>query len=320
MARSIKEHMPDAKMILCVVEKKLDPSLWEFSHFDHLVLAKDLGINDFETFIFKYNRFEAANSLKAKLLKYCLKKFRGKPILYLDTDIRLYGPLTEIQGLLKKYDILFTPHIVRPIGKASHIPKFELPILRTGIFNAGFMALKRSKESRRFLDWWDMRLDQYCYKALAEGLFFDQKWLNLALYYFNVGAITHPGYNVAYWNTTNRKVSLKKDSWLVDGEPLKFFHFSGAETGRLKSMVKKYAVDRSSVKCLLNLRDSYISELREMGQKEQKKADWSYDYFSSGELIQDESRIAYRVGYENFNQNFKNPFNQSNATFIEKNA
>ncbi|RXT13981.1 hypothetical protein [Ammoniphilus sp. CFH 90114] len=317
MAKSIKEHMPHAIVVLCVVEKKLDPSLWDFTPFDNLVLAKDLGLNHFNQFIFKYNRFEAANSLKAALLKYVMDQYKQEQtFVYLDTDIRLYAPLTEIPALFSNHDILFTPHTTIQASDAS-VPKFELPILRTGIFNAGFLALKNSKESRRFLDWWHKRLEHYCYKDIAEGLFFDQKWLNLALYFFNAGAITHPGYNVAYWNTANRKVSLKEESWRVNGEQLKFFHFSGAETGRLKSMVKKFSHDSMSQANLLKLKDRYMTELREMGQQNHKKTAWSYDFFASGEPIFDESRIAYRKNFASYQKKKKNPFKKSNRYFLK---
>ena len=55
---------------------------------------------------------------------------------------------------------------------------------------------------------------------VEEGLFVDQKWIDLVPgFYPDVGIIHHPGYNVAYWNLHCRRVEIG-DQIRVNGEPL----------------------------------------------------------------------------------------------------
>ncbi|UTW69111.1 hypothetical protein KHA80_18550 [Anaerobacillus sp. HL2] len=47
MAKSVKEHYAKCKTVICIVEEEIPGKALEYSHFDHLVLAKDLGIDLF---------------------------------------------------------------------------------------------------------------------------------------------------------------------------------------------------------------------------------------------------------------------------------
>ena len=53
LAQSVKQHIPDAKMILCLVEKEIDPRI-PADCFDDIVLAKDAWEGNFDRFIFKH--------------------------------------------------------------------------------------------------------------------------------------------------------------------------------------------------------------------------------------------------------------------------
>ncbi len=59
-------------MSLCLLEKRYI-QIQEGYYFDKVILAKDLEIPHFKTFIFKNNAGEASGALKSKVLNYSYK-------------------------------------------------------------------------------------------------------------------------------------------------------------------------------------------------------------------------------------------------------
>lgn len=318
LARSIKRTNPNIDVIICLVEKEMNPEAKLCKYFDHIVLAKDLGFENFEKFIFKYKLVEASTAVKGQLFKYLMNKYKNvDQFVYFDPDILVLESLEELQSAFDKHSIILTPHLLEPEEYDDAIWENEICTLRYGIFNLGFLALKRSEETDRFLNWWSKRLEFYCYDNLAAGLFTDQKWINLAPAFFeDICILRHPGYNVAPWNLTRRNVTLTNiNQYKVNGNPLVFFHFSGFDSGANAYMLNKYAPGPNNA--VLNLRQQYIKELDEMGQIHLGKTSWSYNYFMSGEGITDIARFSYRNNL-NFQESVSNPFEKSNEFFLSQ--
>jgi hypothetical protein len=113
-------------------------------------------------------------------------------------------------------------------------------MLQAGVFNLGFIATRRSEESRSFIDWWGEKLRTGARVDLAKGLFTDQKWCDLAPCFMpNLKVLHDPGYNAAYWNLAQRELTLDDDGkCLVNGRPLVFFHFSGINPTKIEQVSK----------------------------------------------------------------------------------
>src|SRR6185369_3335902 len=96
--------------------------------------------------------------------------------------------------------------------------------LQHGIFNLGFIGVNNSGEGKRVARWWASRLHDFCMDDIPRGLFTDQRWIDLVPAFFDGCAVMRdPGYNVAPWNLTHRKVEGSLASGLtVNGEPLVF--------------------------------------------------------------------------------------------------
>ncbi len=175
----------------------------------------------------RYSLLELSCALKPWFALYFMNKFSAKQIIYLDTDILVTYSLEFIEEQLSQYSVLLTPHIMSPLpndGKRPH----ETAILKTGIYNAGFFAVNNDDTGKKFLNWWKEILVDYCYEDSALGLASDQSWLNLVpLFFKNTGILKHPGCNAAYWNLHERNLTKTGDRFLVNGQPLLFFHFSG---------------------------------------------------------------------------------------------
>ena len=157
-----------------------------------------------------------------------MRKFGCQRLIYLDPDIVVYQPLDELFDLLQSHSVILTPHLTDFLPDDGRQPD-NVQILRAGTNNLGFLALRRSERVLQLVDWWCQQLYDRCRVALADGMFVDQKWMDLALSCVELSTLLrHPGYNAAYWNLPHRQIS--RDSagqYLVNGEPLKFFHFSG---------------------------------------------------------------------------------------------
>jgi hypothetical protein len=125
----------------------------------------------------------------------------------------------------------------------------EPTVLNVGLYNLGFIAVRRSEETDKFLQWWMIKLKKQCVIDLKNGLFVDQLWINFVpVYYEKVLVLKHPGYNMAYWNLHERTVTRGNKGYTVnDRFPLVFFHFSGFNFNKPDSISKyqlKYSFEQ----------------------------------------------------------------------------
>jgi len=313
LAKTVKKHNPKIKVVICLLEDKVPRVASDFLPFDEIVLAKDLGFENFNKYIFKHSIVEASTSVKGQLFVYMLDKYKDEDkFVYLDPDIAVYGELNELDNALDSNDIVLTPHLTHPEDSIDAVMDNELCALQHGVFNLGFLAIKRSSEGIRFAEWWRDRLGMFCYDDIPRGIFTDQKWVDLAPCFFNVYILKHPGYNAAPWNVSKRKISKRKDMFYANDEPLKFFHFSGFDSGANEGMINKYVPDRSDA--IYTLRSEYVKDLDNAGQEEIGNMPWFYNTFSSGEKIERSSRIRYREDCV-LQSKIQNPFNCGNKDF-----
>lgn len=98
---------------------------------------------------------------------------------------------------------------------------------------------------------------------------------------------------MAPWNLSTRKLEFKNNKLLVNEEfELIFFHFSGLDSGANEIVFNRYVPNKKDV--IHILRDEYIGQMDFYGQEELGKSPWSYDYYLSGEKINQNTRILYR--------------------------
>lgn len=309
LATSLKHHNPDVFFVLCLIERTIHLAACD-PIFDAVITARELGIKNFESFMFKYFLVEASTAVKGYLFKELLRRYpREDEFVCLDPDILVTGPFVELSEIIKAHNIILTPHLCKPEESEDleAIMDNEICSLQHGVFNLGFLAIKRSEESRRFVDWWTSRLHKFCYADIPRGLWTDQRWIDLAPCFFNVFIFKHPGYNVAPWNLSQRHITQNdKGELFVNGYPLRFFHFTGFDSGANEAMIRKYCPNKNSP--VYGLRDQYIELCNRYGQTELERIPWSYNFYSNGKKIKRDHRIAYRTNMK-LREKFKGPFN-----------
>jgi hypothetical protein len=113
--------------------------------------------------------------------------------------------------------------------------------LKHGIYNLGFIAVAPDETGRRFADWWDHRLWDYCLDAPHRGLFTDQRWVDhVPVFFPSVHILRDEGCNVASWNLGERDVFERAGGVWVGEYPLVFWHFSSVDHQAHLDMTERY--------------------------------------------------------------------------------
>lgn len=313
MAKSVKKHIENGKVIACIVEKKI-PNLKKglSAYFDEVIFAEDIGFENFPRFIFQYNQSQGSNACKAQLLIYLIKKYNNHNVfIFADSDTKVFSPFNGLNEYLKTSEIILSPHFIR---FTKNDPLYHLGIVhKSGIFNTGFFVIKRGNESNRFLNWWADILLKYCYKETQKGLWNEQKWLDLIPALFDFDVLKDPGYNVGPWNFQERVLSINdKGEYLVNQKPLCLFHFSGIYCSYFSDRMN--LMDNDIKKIIGELRNEYLRELDQVAHDLLKTGAWSYDHYINGYPIDKKSRLIFRNNPKLF-RHLDNPFTMDDSYF-----
>lgn len=259
---SIKNNNPEYKFVACLADEVNGRiNVNDFPEIQFISLS-DLKLEEQNELSNKYSIFELSCALKSYFSLYILKVFNPEIIIYFDTDIYVFDRLTGIEKYLIENSVIITPHILQPIPNDGKVP-YERDILKSGLYNGGFLALKNDTSALKFLQWWQSRLRDQGYNNIPEGMMVDQLWLNLVpLYFENVHIVNDPEYNVAYWNLHERTLIKKGQNYFVNGSPLIFFHFSGYRlTDPLRLSIHQNRFDENSIPALMDIITSYRDKL-----------------------------------------------------------
>lgn len=267
---SLRKTNPGYQYVIGLVDKLSQANLPADLMPPYPMLEVDqINIPDFAAMCDRYDITELNTAVKPFYIDYLYETYPdATQVIYFDPDIIVYQPLTKLNRDLTTYSMVLTPHCCSPT------PDWKTPNeqhhLNTGIYNLGFIGLRRDATARQFVNWWKERLVYECRIDLCAGLFVDQHWVNFApVYHDNVLIEHHPGYNVAYWNLHERYFSTDATGqWRVGDpaslstpetptEPLQFFHYSGYSTdrpGEISKYQTRYSFDeRPDAKPLFEL-------------------------------------------------------------------
>ncbi len=292
-----RAHYPGAKVFLCLADRALDPRLTPPDEAE-ILLSSEVGVPAFDRFAFRYGPTEFHTALKPFVLRYLLGERGFGQALYYDPDILVCAPSTSVLAKLATgASIVATPHLSRPMeGRAA---PSDLAMLRAGVFNLGFLGAAATEEALGVLDWWANRLEFDCRNEPQEGVFVDQKFIDLLPIYAPSFAVERsPGANLAYWNLGEHRLEAQDGAYAVDGAPLEFFHFSGYgldRPNRLTRHSQEYAAVEPGP--LLDLMNLYRQRLLANGFETAKDIPLSYETFADGAPIPWLVRRFFRETY-----------------------
>jgi hypothetical protein len=292
---TVRRHQPGWTRVALITDKP--PPGVDFriadEPFDRVVWAEDLGLPDFHAWLFKHDVVEACTAVKGPFAEMVCRQGEADAVVYLDPDIAVFSSLDPIEEALERADILVTPHLVEPNETHEAILDNDISALRTGVFNLGFVAMRTRGEGAKFAAWWARMLADYCYDDIPAGLFTDQRWCDhIPSFFDNYAVLRDPGYNVASWNLSRRKVDIGHDGEVsVNGSPLRFWHFT--KLGPLgDAMTQKYAGDNFQV---YEIWDWYRRQVREKALAGLPPRYWAHGSYSDGTPIPKAHRVLYRT-------------------------
>lgn len=261
---SLKALEPETKLVIGLVDRlnpQIDYSAWKEFEF---LPCFDLGYPDFESMLSRYNIIEFNTAVKPFYFEYLFSKYpEVDRIYYLDPDLFFYQSPQVMDGECGEAEILLTPNLIYTTPKPAI---GELASLRHGMYNLGFIGLKRGAESFRLIQWWKERLKEHCRIDKCYGIFVDQKWMDLApLFFERIKSVKHPGWNMAWWNFSERKLLQTPEGYAVNQPetPLVFFHFSGfkPEKSQLTERLLTEEFKEAENAALAELYESYRNQL-----------------------------------------------------------
>jgi hypothetical protein len=247
------------------------------------VIEAETLVPDFPLQCAYYDALELNTAVKPHAFRALLKRFAT--LTYLDPDIWVYQPLDLVRQALKRAPLALTPHLTRPLSGPAN-PN-DHTILTSGSFNLGFMSVRNEPQIEALLDWWAEKCRFDCRVDFANGLFTDQKWMDLAPgLVSDLAILRDPGLNLAYWNLQGRDLTQTPAGWQVDGQPLVFFHFSGFDPRRPAHLSKHQ--DRNEVaqgSPLSTLLKDYGAQLLAHGHIASSAVAYGHDHLPSGRAV-----------------------------------
>jgi glycosyltransferase involved in cell wall biosynthesis len=266
---SMSRHHPHLTFVVLLIDDESAELDLRAESFRVLRLS-DLGLTRDEIGVLAgiYDPTELATAVKPRLLR----RLRGEGhdvVLYLDPDIEVFAPLDEAFAAARAHGLVLTPHTMVPLPRDDCHIRAER-ILASGVYNLGFVAVGTRCES--FLDWWWEQTRREALVDPGRMMFTDQRWVDFAPALFDHALLKHPGYNVAYWNLHGRHLARAGERVTVDGEPLKFFHFSGYDPEK-PYLLSKHQLDMPRIllsehPIVAELCRGYADELRRLGVAE----------------------------------------------------
>ena len=290
---SLRRYHPEWVLHLALADE-LHPEInLSQEPIDHIWPVSDLDIPLWRGWAFCHTIVELATAIKPFLLLKLLQLPDCDKVIYLDPDTVVFSRLDDIVQALDESNIVLTPHQTKPEQALSAVMDNEICSLKHGIYNLGFIAVATGDVGLEFAHWWSDRVYHFCRADIPNGLFTDQRWIDLVPAFFSGVAIMRSSrHNVSTWNLTTRVFSVgPSGDYLVDSEPLGFYHFTGFDSGAHRIMALKNAPGNSAIHALV---DWYSAETQKVGQDPLAKVPWAYACYSNDEPITKIQRVFYR--------------------------
>ena len=284
LAESLRRHHPDLQLQVLLADElagELDPAKESY----RLVAMSELAMAGQRQFCFRYAIKQRAAALKPYFIQHLLDQGHDN-VLFIDPDMVLTARLDPLLKPLQQQAIILTPHLLQPASGNMAIAR-ELEMLQAGMFNGGVIGVSDEPQGRAFLTWWQQRVAYHALDSVAEGMYYDQRWLDFAPGLFDrLQVVCDAGCNVAHWNLIERPLAWRNGE-LYSGDTLcRLVHFSGYDPLlplRLSGHADWTSADASPA--LFELLQSYRQQLLDAGHEQAQGWISAWGHFNNGQPI-----------------------------------
>jgi glycosyltransferase involved in cell wall biosynthesis len=260
-----------------------------------IIYPDQLGIDDLPGMAFAYGVMEFATAIKPYSFLHFLGEEPAAQVVYVDPDIQFMENLAHVFAALDAgAGLVLTPHMMRPLQDGRQPD--DLTIMKSGVYNLGFLAARAESDTLLFLRWWADRCRRDAVVDIPNHKFTDQRWVDLAPAFVGAAHILrHPGYNIAYWNLTERHIARDGRRYTVNGTTIHFLHFSGVVPGNREILSKHQ--DRFQLTDLpiyAELHGDYLAAVLAHGWRETTTIPYGFNAFDNGRRIHHTMRASFR--------------------------
>jgi hypothetical protein len=317
LQQSLIKENPDLSFFIFIADEPLK----EVNLYPENVIVSKVALqpylrDEWEEMAFKYNITEFCTSIKPFCFKYMFEEMGFDKIIYLDPDIYVFSTLKTILTDLDSHKVLLTPHITT-CDVEFRGSRAEKGLLTTGVYNLGFLGLRKSIEVDKLLNWWGERLKTQCFIDVADGYFTDQRWMDFLPSFFSSSVVSvsrNIGLNVAPWNFFEREVFRCDNVFFVkerkhsvvehvqDADeatfPLVFIHFSGYDyssmvNGKIVQNNIPNMIEYDDIQDVSNIYSNFLGVNRDLFSK-YIMFKYGYNTFENGDVITQFHRRIFR--------------------------
>lgn len=227
-------------------------------------------------------------TLKPVFLHYVVEHFpEAKYFAHLDSDLYFFSSLEPLFGENPEASLYLTHHR----NSLKYMSFYPL----TGIFNTGFVGVRRDEHARKALSRWKDQCLAYCpiKEDPEKRLFGDQRYVEeWPVNYPGVHVVRSLGANTAMWNIDNYHVSLRDGKVHINGDPLLFYHFSGLSivSSTEFSLSWFHPVDEKAVNLIYK---PYLKTLSTAIREVSKYFTWFHEGFVDRSQVPDVNFYSY---------------------------
>ncbi len=290
---SVKRQHPEALRYIIVCGKPESRPQLEVDA--EIMYADQVDIPDVESMTFVYDVMEYATAVKPYAFLYFFNQNKNAHVVYTDPDLYLLKPLDHVFGALSSgAGLVLTPHMMRPLQDGKE--PSDLTIMKSGVYNLGFLAARHEDEAIMFIRWWADRCRRDAIVDIPNHKFTDQRWVDLAPAFVGAAYILrHPGYNIAYWNLASRRIEQSRGRYTSNGEDIHFLHFSGVVPSNDKILSKhQNRFELSDLPAFAELLRRYVGEILGFNWQVTSKIKYEFNFFEDGRPIHKFMRASFR--------------------------